>query len=87
MLHSAEEDNLFPFAFEITSWLPVLHNLHQIKRLCMHACIHKMHTYIPGGGGGGGGGTGPNFDGGVPLLNAKTHPCLRERKGPDKPHV
>ena len=33
------------------------------------------------------GGTGPNSDGGVPLLNAKTHPCLRETKGPDKPHV
>ena len=42
--------------------------------------------FLPGGGGGGGG-TGPNFDGGVPLLNAKTHPCLRETKGPDKPHV
>ena len=32
-------------------------------------------------------GTGPNFDGGVPLVNAKTHLCLRETKGPDKPHV
>ena len=32
-------------------------------------------------------GTGPNFDGGVPLVNAKTHPCLKETKGPDKPHV
>ena len=36
---------------------------------------------------GGGGGTGPNFDGGVALVNAKTHPYLRETKGPDKPHV
>ena len=26
------------------------------------------------------GGTGPNFDGGVPLSNAKTHPCLRRTK-------
>ena len=34
-----------------------------------------------------GGGTGPNFDGGVALVNAKTHPYLRETKGPDKPHV
>ena len=33
------------------------------------------------------GGTGPNFDGGVALVNAKTHPYLRETKGPDKPHV
>ena len=34
---------------------------------------------------GGGGRTGPNFDRGVPLVNAKTHPALRETKGPDKP--
>ena len=33
------------------------------------------------------GGTRPNFDGGVPLVNAKTHPSLRETKGPDKPQV
>ena len=33
--------------------------------------------------------TGPNFDRGVPLVNDndKTHPSLRETKGPNKPHV
>ena len=46
----------------------------------------------PGGGGSWGGGGGvlhwtKIFDGGVPLVNAKTHPSLRETNGPDKPHV
>ena len=32
--------------------------------------------------------TGPNFDGGVPLVNANPPPpSLRETKEPDKPHV
>ena len=58
---------------------------------------HRLYRGIEGwrhggvgvgvGVGGWGGGNGRNFDGGVPLLNAKTHPCLRETKGPDEPHV
>ena len=49
------------------------YQLISISRLIDHALRRATDSPMWGGGGGGdGGGTGPNFDGGVPLVNAKT---------------
>ena len=46
----------------------------------------QLKQYIPLQSDSEPGGTGPNFDGCVPPVNAKTPPSLRKTKGPNKPH-